>query len=601
MKPHSVVRLLPLALGVGTVFGVHTPPALAQGPDFLFRRPVVDVAFSFGYALPRGNSDLFDFTREQLTIDQSDFGSVAVQGEIAVRATDRLSIGVGAGWAGDRTKSEFRDWIGTDDLPIEQTTRFERVPVTLNVRGYFKDRQGNVVKSRLDESALGTIASTSGGAHVRGLGPSLGLDEVFRDHIANMERRDVGSRLERRWEERFQIPLALALLLLLVESAIGDAHARPLRRVRERFLRTTAAVLAGIVLLGDLSAPAHAAEDPGPVGYEQYLKGDYAGAAERWREGLIDEPDSPLLRFNLGAALFREGKFDEAAQAFAKVATAGDATWTAKAAYNLGNTLYRKGQAAESSEPKAAIEAWEQSLEAYRSAMSADPADDDPKFDYELVSKRLRALREKLEKEAQEQQQQQDQQQPQDQQQEQQPQDQQDQQQQGEQAQQDQKDQQAEQPPPEQQQAGEEQPQDQGAEQQKAENAQDEQAPQEEGGEQQPQEAAGQPPQQDAGEQGQQGEQDGQAAAQEPTPEPSEQDQAAEQGEQAGDAAAQPGDKNDAPPTGEGTPLAGAEGEAPDEQAARAVLDAVRREELGPDDVNRASEPGRVAEAFKDW
>jgi opacity protein-like surface antigen len=140
MKPHSLARLLPLSLGVGVVLVVSAPRTLAQGPDFLFRRPVVDLSVSFGYALPRAGSELFDFTREQLTVDRSDFGAPVVQGEIAVRVNERVSIGVGAGWAGDRTKSEFRDWIGTDNLPIEQTTRFERVPVTVNVKAYLRDR-----------------------------------------------------------------------------------------------------------------------------------------------------------------------------------------------------------------------------------------------------------------------------------------------------------------------------------------------------------------------------------------------------------------------------------------------------------------------------
>jgi hypothetical protein len=140
MMPHSRVRLLPLTLGVGAAFGVFASPAASQGADFLFRRPWVALSLSAGYALPRAGSDLFDFTREQLTVERGDFGSPVVQGEVAVRATERLDVGVGVGWSGNRTHSEFRDWIGTDNLPIEQTTRFSRVPLTLDVKVYLKDR-----------------------------------------------------------------------------------------------------------------------------------------------------------------------------------------------------------------------------------------------------------------------------------------------------------------------------------------------------------------------------------------------------------------------------------------------------------------------------
>ena len=59
MKPHRLVRLLPMTLGVGAVFGVFTPPVAAQGDGFLFRRPVVGLSLSVGYALPRAGSDVF--------------------------------------------------------------------------------------------------------------------------------------------------------------------------------------------------------------------------------------------------------------------------------------------------------------------------------------------------------------------------------------------------------------------------------------------------------------------------------------------------------------------------------------------------------------
>ena len=89
-------------------------------------------------------------------------------------------------------------------------------------RGFLKDRTGQVVKSRLDETMLRTIAEETGGAYVRASGRSLGLDELFRDNIASLERRELKSTIERRYENRFQIPLAIALCLLAFESLIRD-------------------------------------------------------------------------------------------------------------------------------------------------------------------------------------------------------------------------------------------------------------------------------------------------------------------------------------------------------------------------------------------
>jgi outer membrane protein W len=142
MKRHTATRLLPLAVGVGALLLALLPrSATAQDADgFLFRRPWVTLGFNLGYALPTASSDVFDFTTEQLTVDRTDFGAVALQAEFAVRATEKLDVVAGASWAADQTTSEFRDWIGTDNLPIQQTTRFSRVPLTLGVKWFLHER-----------------------------------------------------------------------------------------------------------------------------------------------------------------------------------------------------------------------------------------------------------------------------------------------------------------------------------------------------------------------------------------------------------------------------------------------------------------------------
>ena len=102
-------------------------------------------------------------------------------------------------------------------------------------QGYVKDRKGQVVKSRLDEDALQKIALDTGGAYVHGTGASLGLEEIFRDHIAKMEKRELQSSLQRRFDDRFQIPLAVGLLLLLVEPLLGERKRQ--RSLPVRWLR----------------------------------------------------------------------------------------------------------------------------------------------------------------------------------------------------------------------------------------------------------------------------------------------------------------------------------------------------------------------------
>jgi len=114
------------------------------------------------------------------------------------------------------------------------TTEGELVPAETG--GYVKDRKGQVVKSRLDEETLKQIAVDTGGVYLHAAGPSLGLGELYRDYIDTMEKRELASTLEKRFEHHFQLPLAVAIALLALERLVGDRRTvarrawRPWRR-----------------------------------------------------------------------------------------------------------------------------------------------------------------------------------------------------------------------------------------------------------------------------------------------------------------------------------------------------------------------------------
>jgi hypothetical protein len=88
--------------------------------------------------------------------------------------------------------------------------------------GFLKDRKGQVVKSRLGEETLKKLAIDTGGVYLHAGGADLGLAGLYRDHVATMEKRDLESTLQRRYEHRYQIPLALGLALLVVEHLLGE-------------------------------------------------------------------------------------------------------------------------------------------------------------------------------------------------------------------------------------------------------------------------------------------------------------------------------------------------------------------------------------------
>jgi len=81
------------------------------------------------------------------------------------------------------------------------------------VTGYKKDRAGSVVLSRLDEDVLGEIARLTRGEYYPATLQGHEVGEIL-DYMDRLEKGELGEAFRRRVEERFQIPLGLALVLL---------------------------------------------------------------------------------------------------------------------------------------------------------------------------------------------------------------------------------------------------------------------------------------------------------------------------------------------------------------------------------------------------
>lgn len=114
-----------------------TAPALqAQrgGDGYLFNRPVAQITLRGGYAAARAGSDLFDFATNELTLKRSDFSGITAGLDLGIPITSRLDVVLGADFAHARNRSEFRHFTDNKDQPIEQSTTFDRVPLTANLR-----------------------------------------------------------------------------------------------------------------------------------------------------------------------------------------------------------------------------------------------------------------------------------------------------------------------------------------------------------------------------------------------------------------------------------------------------------------------------------
>ncbi len=87
---------------------------------------------------------------------------------------------------------------------------------------HIEDRNGQKVISRLNEKILKRIAFITGGAYIHSSGIDFGLNTIYQDKISIMDKRDIKGKMHKQYNEKFQIPLLLAAILLMLESYISN-------------------------------------------------------------------------------------------------------------------------------------------------------------------------------------------------------------------------------------------------------------------------------------------------------------------------------------------------------------------------------------------
>ena len=115
--------------------------------------------------------------------------------------------------------------------------------------------------------------------------------------------------------------------------------------------------------------------------------------ATHFEQLLKRRPHDPALQYNLGTARYQEGHYDKASESLSAAMASSGSSLQSRASYNLGNTHYRLGRAAEQTNPNQAADFYRNALEDYRLAIRHDPRDVDAKYNYELVERRLSALK----------------------------------------------------------------------------------------------------------------------------------------------------------------------------------------------------------------
>jgi Ca-activated chloride channel family protein len=103
------------------------------------------------------------------------------------------------------------------------TTQGVPIPLFQNDRkmGYRKDREGNSVVTKLNESMLKELAAEGNGFYIRATSSDAGLNQIL-DELEQLDKAEIGTKLFTDYEDRFQYFVALGLLFLILEFFVTE-------------------------------------------------------------------------------------------------------------------------------------------------------------------------------------------------------------------------------------------------------------------------------------------------------------------------------------------------------------------------------------------
>ncbi|MCX5785238.1 MAG: VWA domain-containing protein [Elusimicrobia bacterium] len=248
--------------------------------------------------------------------------------------------------------------------------------------GYKKDASGKTVVTKLDERTLLKIASQTGGAYLRYSDPDAAGEEM-RSAVSRLSLTKTKGFGRANFKNRYQWPLALALLALLLEllfmenpeaSVKAISISSRLRRwLGLAFRRVVPVFLTAVAMQQTLSASE--AKSLAGKGTDAYDKKDYPKAYEYYGKALELEPKNSKIIFNSGDVFYRLEDYSHAGEAF-NAASAASPAISHKARYNEGNAYFMQGD-------------YKKAAASYRSAVLSDPKDKNAKFNLQRALERL--------------------------------------------------------------------------------------------------------------------------------------------------------------------------------------------------------------------
>ena len=114
-------------------------------------------------------------------------------------------------------------------------------------------------------------------------------------------------------------------------------------------------------------------------GNDCYKKQNFKQADSLYRKGLKVDSNSVKAKFNLGDALYKQNKMEEAQEYFKNLSenSSSDEQLKASSLHNLGNCLLKQNKL-------------EESIEAYKKSLKLNPNDEDTRYNLAYAQKKLK-------------------------------------------------------------------------------------------------------------------------------------------------------------------------------------------------------------------
>ncbi len=180
-----------------------------------------------------------DYVSAKMFLGSIDTGSIPVQGT-AIGDAIRLSI---KSFSAQSEKSRvivvISDGENHEDDPVAAAKQAAELGIKVYTIGVgsaegqpipvngelLKDKEGNIVVTRLDEETLRKVAQAGGGAYIHAGGEEFGLNPIIQD-IRAMEDEEFGSIVFEEYDEQYMYFFAVALVLFVLEMLVGERKPR---------------------------------------------------------------------------------------------------------------------------------------------------------------------------------------------------------------------------------------------------------------------------------------------------------------------------------------------------------------------------------------